>query len=177
MFLIVSILFMSIIGTLSHFLYDISNHNKIIGLFTAVNESTWEHIKIALTPTLLWSVIDGIMYINNPNYFEAKFLSLLIIIILMPLMYYGHKFITKKDVFLFDILSFYVVIISSQLLFNYILQLEPLNNVYKYFSCIGIFIIFACYLLLTLMPIKSFIFKDPITKKYGFNGHFDSNKK
>ena len=46
--LLISIIVISIIGTLSHFLYDISNHNKILGLFTAVNESTWEHIKIAL---------------------------------------------------------------------------------------------------------------------------------
>lgn len=42
----------SVVGTLFHFLYDWSNHNKIVGLFAAVNESTWEHIKIALTPTM-----------------------------------------------------------------------------------------------------------------------------
>ena len=48
-FLIISVIIISIVGTLSHFLYDISNHNRIVGLFSAVNESTWEHIKIALT--------------------------------------------------------------------------------------------------------------------------------
>lgn len=52
-FTIVSIIIISIFDTLAHFMYDMSNHNKIIGLFSAVNESTWEHIKIALTPTLL----------------------------------------------------------------------------------------------------------------------------
>ena len=51
MFTIISIIVISLIGTLSHFLYDISKHNKVVGLFAAVNESTWEHIKIALTPT------------------------------------------------------------------------------------------------------------------------------
>lgn len=40
LFLIISIIIISIIGTLSHFLYDLCNHNKIIGLFSAVNEST-----------------------------------------------------------------------------------------------------------------------------------------
>ena len=55
MYLFISIIIISLIGTISHFLYDISNHNKFVGLFSAVNESTWEHIKIALTPALLWS--------------------------------------------------------------------------------------------------------------------------
>ena len=41
---------------------------------TAVNESTWEHIKIALTPTILWSLIDGLIYGSNPNYFFARIL-------------------------------------------------------------------------------------------------------
>ncbi|MBQ3306527.1 hypothetical protein IJH02_03820 [Candidatus Saccharibacteria bacterium] len=61
-FLIVSIVIISIIGTLAHFLYDLTNHNKFIGIFAAVNESTWEHIKIAMTPTLLWGLIDGFIY-------------------------------------------------------------------------------------------------------------------
>ena len=30
---------------------------------------------------------------------------------------------------------------------------------------------FGCYLLLTVMPIKNFLFKDPLTNKYGYYGH------
>ena len=71
-FLIISIIVISVVGTLSHFLYDLTNHNKFIGIFAAVNESTWEHIKIALTPTLLWGLIDGFLYGTNVNYFFAK---------------------------------------------------------------------------------------------------------
>ena len=82
-YVIISTIIISIIGTLSHFLYDISKHNKFIGLFTAVNESTWEHIKIALTPTFFFCIVDGIMFGQNPNYFLAKLSSLIIIIILM----------------------------------------------------------------------------------------------
>ena len=98
-FLIFSVIIISFIGTLSHFLYDISNHNKVIGLFSAVNESTWEHVKIALTPTLLWGLLDGFIYGSNSNYFLAKFISLLIIIILTPTLYYGHKAIIKNEIF------------------------------------------------------------------------------
>ena len=43
--------------------------------------------------------------------------------------------------------------------------------IYSYISCIGIFIIFGGYMIHTLLPAKNFIFKDPITDKYGFKGH------
>lgn len=172
-FMITSIIVISIVGTISHFLYDIFKHNKVVGLFGAVNESTWEHIKIALTATIIWSVVDGYFYGINPNYFLAKLLSLITIIILMPVLYYGYKFLFKKDNFIINILIFYIVIISSQYLFTYIINISSINYFFQYLSCLGVFIIFAFYMVLTLMPIKNFLFKDPITNKYGFNGHTD----
>ncbi len=33
-FIILSIIIISLVGTISHFLYDITNHNIIVGLFT-----------------------------------------------------------------------------------------------------------------------------------------------
>lgn len=176
-FLIISIIVISLIGTISHFLYDISNHNKIVGLFAAVNESTWEHIKIALTPTFIWSIVDGLVYGSNPNYFFAKFISLLIIIILMPILFYGHKIIFKKDCFIYNIVIFYVVIILSQYSFYKILQLNNLGFIVKYFSCFGIILLFGGYMIHTLMPGKGIIFKDPISKKYGYKAHTDNKKK
>lgn len=173
-FMIISIILISLIGTLSHFLYDISNHNKIVGLFSAVNESTWEHIKIALTPTLLWSLIDGFIYGANHNYFFAKFISLFIIIILMPTLFYGHKALIKKDLFILDIISFYIVIISSQYLFYMIIRLNELPYIIQYLGCVGTFILFGGYMIHTLMPAKSFIFEDPINHKYGYKGHTET---
>lgn len=166
-----SIIIISIVGTLAHFLYDISNHNKIIGLFTAVNESTWEHIKIAITPTLLWGLYDGYMYGSNSNYFIAKLCSLLVITFVIPLIFYSQKILFKKDFVLINILSFYVAIILGQLTFYKIIDLTEFDYIYNYLSCIGLFIFFGAYLLLTLLPLEIFLFKDPISKKYGFKGH------
>ena len=170
-FLIFSIISISMIGTLAHFLYDITNHNKIVGLFSAVNESIWEHIKIALTPTLLWGILDGFIYGTNANYFLAKFVSLFAIIIIMPSLYYGHKAIIKKEMLILDIISFYIVIISSQVLFYILLRIDSVSYVVEYLSCIGIFLLFGGYMIHTLMPAKSFLFKDPLTNKYGYKAH------
>ncbi len=176
-FLFISVVIISIIGTISHFTYDMSNHNKVVGLFSAVNESTWEHIKIALTPTLLWGLIDGLIYGESANYFLAKLVSLVIIIVLMPALFYGYKALLKKEIFIFDILIFYIVIICSQLIFCRIIKMDDIRYIYRYLSCIGVFLVFGGYMIHTLLPAKSFIFKDPISNKYGFKGHTELDDK
>lgn len=163
----------STVGTLAHFLYDITRHNKIIGLFAAVNESTWEHIKITLTPILLWGLYDGFVYGSNPNYFLAKLVSLITPIVLIPCIFYGYKSISKKPILVIDILSFYLVIFLSQLFFKLIIDAPAILYVFQYLSVIGLFAVFGAYTLLTLMPLKTFLFKDPITHKYGFRAHSD----
>lgn len=174
---VLGIIIISVFGTLSHFIYEISNHNKFIGLFVSVNESVWEHIKIALTPTFLWGLIDGMIYGLNENYFFAKFISLVIIIILMPSLFYGYKKIIKKEYLFLDIIIFYLVVMCSQFSFYYLVNIDSVNFIFRYISCIGIFIIFGEYMIFTLMPIKNNIFKDPISKKYGFRGHTHHHEK
>ena len=171
---VVSSIVISAVGTLAHFLYDMTNHNKFIGLFTAVNESTWEHIKIALTPMLLCGLYDGFVYGENPNYFLAKLVSLLTPIILIPCIFYGYKAISKKPILVIDITSFYIVIFLGQFLFKTIIDLPTVLHVVDYLACVGVFVIFGAYAVLTLMPLKLFLFKDPISKKYGFRAHTET---
>lgn len=171
---IVLAVIISLVGTLAHFLYDITNHNKFIGLFTAVNESTWEHIKIALTPILLCGLYDGAVHGQNPNYFLAKCVSLLIPIFIIPCIFYGYKLVSKKPILIVDIATFYFVIFLSQFAFKAIIDLPALSYVFNYLGCLVTFVIFGAYSTLTLMPLKLFIFKDPISKKYGFPAHTET---
>lgn len=50
--------FISILGVLLHFTYEWSNDNPAVGLFSAVNESTWEHLKLIFFPMLLLTMIE-----------------------------------------------------------------------------------------------------------------------
>lgn len=43
---IFSVIFTFIFGTLLHFTYEWSNQNLVVSLFSAINESTWEHLKL-----------------------------------------------------------------------------------------------------------------------------------
>ena len=171
------IIFISVFGTMLHFLYDISNHNKFVGLFAAVNESTWEHIKIALTATFIWSLFDGFVFGDVNNYFFSKVVSILVLIIFIPLLFYGFKWIIGKSYLFVDIMIFYITIVISQIVFMKLLTFSDVGYIVNYVSLILMFMIFGFYMVLTLMPIKNLFFKDPITKKYGVNGHFHHSHK
>ena len=171
LFVLISTVVISLVGTLAHFLYDIAHHNKVMGLFAAVNESTWEHTKIALTPMLLCGLVDGWLFGADPNYFLAKFLSLVAVIVLIPLLFYGYKALLGRDVLVLDILIFYVVILAGQGLFGWLLMVGSLGFVNQYLGCVGLFATLACYMVFTLMPVRNFLFRDPITHRYGFRAH------
>ena len=79
------------------------------------------------------------------------------IILLIPILFYGYKLITKKSILIIDITIFYVAIIFSVLIFKYIVNIEPLHFFYRYISVVILFIIFGFYMVLTLLPIKNFL--------------------
>lgn len=54
---IIVIIFCLILGTFLHFTYELSNFNPVIGLFSAVNESVWEHLKLLVFPMTLMSIV------------------------------------------------------------------------------------------------------------------------
>lgn len=170
-FTILSIIVIFLLGNLAHFIYDWTNGNKILGLFTAVNESTWEHVKIAITPTLLWGLIDGFIYGENPNYFPAKLASLLILTFFIPIVFYSYTRLSKKPILPLDIATFLIGITLAQVAFSTIINQPAIPHWIGYLCGIGCFVFFGAYMTLTLMPLRETPFKDPITGKYGFRGH------
>lgn len=169
--LYIGMITIAIVGTLLHFLYEISGHNKFVAIFAAVNESTWEHIKICMTPTILWGLYDGYIYGTSTNYFVAKSLSLLTIILLIPSLFYTYTSFTKKAILWIDVICFYLVVICSQFIFDYFVNLDSLPFICSYLSCILLFAEVSSYMFLTFNPLKHFIFEDPISHKYGLSGH------
>lgn len=168
---LIGFIFISIVGTLLHFTYELSNHNKYVALFSAVNESTWEHIKIALTPYFVWSLVDLYLYGNLNNYFFAKLVGVLSIVIIIPIIFYTYQIFTKKPILFVDIITFYVAIFLGQY-FSYLsLNMNDVPHFIIYLSIILLTIIFGIYITATIMPIKNFLFKDPLTNKYGIKGH------
>ena len=71
-------LFTGALGVLLHFLYEWSGGNTLAAAFSAVNESTWEHMKLLFFPMFVFSVFQVcIMGRNYPNFLAARAASIL----------------------------------------------------------------------------------------------------
>jgi hypothetical protein len=163
-------LFIIIVGSLSHFIYEWSNDNPIVGLFVSVNESTWEHIKLAIFPALVLMVLQYPTLGKNKNFFIATFMSLLAMIILIPLFFYGYQ-LFFADSLILDILDFIISVIVGQYIFYKVMKMNEIPKICRISSIIGIIIIIIGYLTLTYFPPKIFLFKDPVSNEYGVKGH------
>ncbi len=174
---LIGFIFISIVGTLLHFTYEFSNHNKYVALFSAVNESTWEHIKIALTPYFVWSLVDLYLYGNLGNYFFAKLVGVLSIILIIPIIFYTYQIFTKKPILFVDIITFYIAIFLGQYFSYLVLNMNNVSYLTNYISIVLLTIVFGIYITATIMPVENFLFKDPLTNKYGIKGHKDIKHK
>lgn len=174
---LVGFFFILILGTLSHFFYEWSGHKKIFALFFAVNESTWEHIKLALGPTFLWMLIEIPFLKLNNNFLLSKLVCLLTLIIFIPAFYYAYRAIFKKNIFFLNILGFIIAIALGQTLSYIIYNSTLVPSIICYMSFLLIMVILITYLTCTYYPPKNFLFEDPINKKYGIDAHMDFDKK
>ncbi len=67
------IVFIVIIGTILRFAFELSGNQPVIGVFSAVNESVWEHLKLGFWPALVWALIEyGSAKKRTNNFFLAK---------------------------------------------------------------------------------------------------------
>lgn len=170
---IIGIFIIFILSVISHFTYEIIP-NKITSIFFPVNESIWEHMKLFITPTLLFSIIEYIIYKNKDilfnNFVLSYSISIIISIIIYLLIYlpidylFGHNSI-------FAIILLFISFILLQFINYYIMNKEEI----KYSNIIGltiIIILYAIFTYLTYNPIKTNLFYDKQKNIYGINKKF-----
>lgn len=157
----------TIIGSLLHFTYGWSKRNKVVGIFSAVNESTWEHIKLAISGILACILVDVWWLGDNPNYWLARGISLLVPVVVIPLIFYGYQRITHHPILVIDISSFIVAAFLSAYVFALVLDATTIDTNWINFGLILSLVILVMYLLLTRFPLHNFFFRDPITGCYG----------
>lgn len=165
------IFFELILGTILHFTYKWSGNNIIVASFSAVNESTWEHLKLAFFPMLIFSIIEGFfIYKEVNNYLESKTISIVNAMFIITVVFYSYTGILGYNTAVMNILLFTISIIVSELLsyklFNMINQSTILT---KILSIIAIIVLTCYFIIFTYITPKINYFKDPVTQTYGIN--------
>ncbi len=108
-----------IIGSLFHFIYELTGNLFIVGLLTPVNESVFEHMKLAFLPTVLYFAGYCAFAEKKPDRNKFTFAAVISQItnaLLMPLIFYGYTQAFGVECILADILIYLVSTASGQLL-------------------------------------------------------------
>ena len=151
-------LFEIFLGTIGHFLYDLSNNNKIIGFLFSRNESIWEHMKLGITPILLWTIIE-LFTTNHYNIFFAMFLSIIAFIFSLLILYTIYKLIINKNVLFIDITIFYISLFLSTIVSLKIIYSEEIGLFFNILSFFGILFIIYLYFKFNKNTPNWYIFK------------------
>lgn len=111
---VIGIIFVLITGTLAHFLYGWTGNNHIAGLFTPINESIWEHMKLVFFPMLIYSLIMILKFHRKYSCItSALSFGILVGTFLIPLFYYTYTFFLGTNIFILDISTFILSIVIA----------------------------------------------------------------
>lgn len=155
------IIFVLITGTLAHFLYAWTGNNRIVGLFTPINESIWEHMKLLFFPMLIYSLIMILKFRRKYSCItSALCFGFLVGALLIPLFYYAYTYILGNNVFIMDISIF---ILSIVIAFGLSYKLTLSRRLESYTSILGMLVsvLFVCFFIFTYRPPEAVIFQDP----------------
>ena len=164
---LLGIIFAVLLGSFLHFAFQISGNFKPVAIFAAVNESTWEHLKIAFWPAFTWGVLEYFVYGKKfVNFWLAELTELYSIPILIVALFYGYTAFLKDNLF-FDI-SIFVLSIILGFLISFLILVSKRG--FSKLASLMIFLLVAeilAFCLLTYFPLRNFLFLDPISLGYG----------
>ena len=168
---LVGMLFISLLGGALHFTFELSGYNPIVGVFSAVNESVWEHLKLGFWPSLIYLIIEYWRIRKDVNnFFVAKTLVPYAIIAIIPAIFYSYTLFTGESIFMIDILSFFVAVIIGQYLSYRLLIHKQLSPTFQKIALAALFLLALAFIVFTFLPPHLPPFQDP-SGEYGILEH------
>jgi hypothetical protein len=169
---LVGALFIILLGSMLHFTFELSGYNPIVGAFSAVNESVWEHLKLGFWPAILWAIIEywKIKKESN-NFFLAKTVVPYTITAIIPLIFYSYTSVTGESIFIIDIMSFIVAVIIGQYLSYRLLLHKQLPPNLEKIALTALLLLSIAFIVFTFYTPQLPPFQDPISGEYGIIEH------
>ncbi|MCX8154021.1 MAG: DUF6512 family protein [Candidatus Bathyarchaeota archaeon] len=165
-------IFIITLGSLLHFTFELSGKHIIIGVFSAVNESVWEHLKLGFWPTLTSALLEykQLRKVAN-NFLLAKTVGIYLIPTIIIVSFYSYTSILGVSIIAIDILIFIIAVITGQLASYKLLTSKPLSLKLGTVVLIAILLLSLSFVVFTFYPPSLSLFQDPIAGEYGIIVH------
>jgi hypothetical protein len=166
------IVFIIIFGSILHFTFEWAGHNAVVGVFSAVNESVWEHLKLGFWPAIVFALIE-FKYLkkSTSNFLFAKAISIYLIPIIIIVLFYSYTAILGESILVIDILTFIIAVIVGQLVSYRLLTGKTLPYNLDMVSLIALILLGLAFVVFIVYPPQLPMFQDPITGEYGIVSH------
>lgn len=160
-YMFIGFIFVSILGTLFHFLYDLSGNNFLVGLFTAQNESVWEHTKLLFFPMVLFSLYKKRdLTTKYPKIKDGILFGAVCGTFLIPVLFYTYSGALGYNLTAVDISIFYVCVAFAFFIaykFTASNKHTPNQNLLN----ITVLILTILYIVFSIYPPKIALFVSP----------------
>lgn len=157
-------------GTLLHFLYDWTKQSILIAPFSAVNESTWEHMKLLFFPMFIFALFQSRFFKEFQNFWCVKLVGFLTGIILIPTLFYIYNGAIGKSPEWFNIFIFFISAAVTFILEAWLFKKNNLHCKSPLLAFAWICLIGVLFVVFTFFTPQIPLFQDPLTKTYGING-------
>lgn len=165
----IGFVFTGVFGTLSHFAFDWTNENIITGIFSAVNESIWEHMKLLYFPMLIFMLIESRYFKNKYyNFWYGKAIGILVGITVIPILYYTYTGALGVNADWFNILIFFISAAIGFFIETKIIKNDREHYISPTVSKILISSLGVLFIIFTFLTPKIPLFQDPLNSSYGF---------
>jgi len=164
---IIGTLFIIFIGTALHFTFALSGNNPIVGVFSAVNESVWEHLKLPFWPSLLWLLISLYPLRKTvSNLISAKTIGIVLMIVIIPAVFYSYTAFTE-EILIVDIATFMIAVIIGQLVSYKLYKQTKVSKSTEVIAMVTLILLAIIFITFTFYPPHLPIFMDSNTCQYG----------
>ena len=164
---VVGIFFIIFLGAAFHFTFALSGNNPVVGAFSAVNESVWEHLKLPFWPSILWLLIAMCplrKFVGN--FFNAKAIGISLMLVIIPAVFYAYTAFVE-GIFLVDIVTFIVAVIIGQIVSYKLYKQTQGSKLTELISLAVIILLAVIFVAFTFYPPHLPIFMDSSTGQYG----------
>ncbi len=154
-------------GTLLHFLYDWTGESLLIAPFSAVNESTWEHMKLLYFPLFIFALVQSRFFKEYKNFWCVKLVGSLTGLALIPVLYYTYNGAIGKSPDWLNITIFFVAaavtfLVEGVLFRRHGLRCKRPRLAFALLCLPGVLFVAFTFATPTLP-----LFQDPLTGTYG----------
>lgn len=167
---LVGIALIFLCGSTLHSGFEWSGRLAILAPFLAVNESLWEHLKLAFWPSIVYALVEYVFFGRHAaNFAFAKSVGIVLMPLLIVILFCSYTALSQHHILWLDILIFFIAVSTGQLVSYWVLRAGRSSGGLNMVGLAAVLLLAVGFTVLTFAPPRLAIFRDSTTGAYGIS--------